>query len=140
MSAAHVDVLQALTKTAKRLAHPRAALAWQRRSAEWKSLLSNAASAIRLGCLDHAMALLEPFQVAPVHDAAYLNLVGAVHEARREWKLARRFYCKAKRADRHYTPAEQNLRRMYELHNWGKCREPMALGDETPGLWLAWRA
>ena len=69
-----------------------------------------------------------------IRDAEYLNLRGAVHEARCEWKLARMFYGKAIAADRRYAPAQQNMRRLYELHTCGRSELHVALGDERPAL------
>jgi hypothetical protein len=64
-------------------------------------------------------------------DAACLNLRGVVCEARGQWARARRFYGKAVRADRGYLPAEQNVRRCYELETFGKTRLPPAVADRT---------
>lgn len=137
MSTAQSEIWRPLSRAWRRLAHPRAVM-WGLRDGRWKRLLSNAALSIRLGRVDEAMDLLSPYLYAPIRDAAYFNLIGVLHEARHEWNLARKFYGKAMRADRHFAPAQQNMRRMYELYTFGKCREPIALGDETPGLWLAW--
>lgn len=38
------------------------------------------------------------------------------------------------RIDRRYWPAQQNLRRLYELHTFGHCIDCIALGDESPAL------
>jgi tetratricopeptide (TPR) repeat protein len=64
-----------------------------------------------------------------LRDASFLNLLGIVHQARRQWKQARRFYGKAMKADRSYAPAEQNMRRLYELHTFGRTDLPIALID-----------
>jgi uncharacterized protein HemY len=64
-------------------------------------------------------------------DARLLNLLGVVCQARREWKAARRFYGRAMKADRKYAPAEQNMRRLYELHTFGRTALPIALIDLT---------
>jgi hypothetical protein len=62
-------------------------------------------------------------------DASVLNLLGIVHQARQQWKQARRFFGKAMVADRNYAPAEQNLRRLYELHTFGRTNLPILLID-----------
>jgi hypothetical protein len=41
------------------------------------------------------------------------------------------------RANRAFELAQLNLRGLYELHTFGRCQQPVALGDEVPGLWLA---
>lgn len=83
------------------------------------------------------MSLLAPYLDAPIGDPVYLNLVGAICEGRHQWKRARKFYGRAMRANRAFEPAQENLRRLYELYTFGHCKQPVALGDETPGLWLA---
>jgi len=69
-------------------------------------------------------------------DAACLNILGVIAEKRREWNHARRMYGRAIAADRYYLPAQQNMRRLYELHTFGHSTEPVALddGDTMPGL------
>lgn len=116
----------------RRTAPPRT---WPTR--QWESLLSNAALLIRREQFDEAMQLLSPYLAAPIGDAAYLNLVGAICEGRRQWKRARKFYGRAMRANRSFEPAQKNLRRLYELHTFGRCGQSVSLGDEVPGLWLA---
>jgi hypothetical protein len=93
------------------------------------SLILDAAVAIRAGRADDASALLGPHSAALSRDAAYLNLLGVVCEARTQWKLARRFYGVAMSVNSSYGPAEQNMRRLYELYTFGRSREPVALGD-----------
>jgi hypothetical protein len=64
-------------------------------------------------------------------DAACLNMLGVIAEGRGQWKVARRFWGKSLRADPRYVPAQQNLRRYFELWNWGRSECPCVLGDET---------
>lgn len=65
-------------------------------------------------------------------DAACLNLRGVVCEARGQWGRARRLYGKAVRVGgRGYLPAEQNVRRCYELETFGKTRLPLAIADRA---------
>src|SRR5207248_3079367 len=63
-------------------------------------------------------------------DAACLNLHGIICQARGEWRQARRFYSRAMRANGGYLPAEQNLRRFYELDTVGDTRLPIAVADQ----------
>ena len=62
-------------------------------------------------------------------DAACINLRGIIAQARGQWRLARRCYAKARHAQRNYLPAEQNLRRIYELDAFGSSKLPIALVD-----------
>src|SRR5689334_18158380 len=65
------------------------------------------------------------------HDAACLNLRGIVLQARGQWSQARRFYGKAARINGGYLPAEQNLRRFYELNTFGRSKLPVAVTDRA---------
>ena len=78
--------------------------------------------------------MLDAVRASASRDAAWLNLVGVVHEWRGEWKMARRCYGRAIGADGQYEPAQQNMRRLYELRSLGHCVKPVALGDEVPAL------
>jgi hypothetical protein len=91
----------------------------------------DACIAIRLGCFDEAEALLD--QIAGQHgrDAVWLNLMGVVCQARAYWRGAKRFYGKAMRAERSFVPAEQNMRRWFELFTFGRTNLAVALGEET---------
>ncbi|MDB5290404.1 MAG: hypothetical protein JWL69_1645 [Phycisphaerales bacterium] len=102
--------------------------------------LLRACRAIRLADYDTAeLALAASVSVWPEveHCAAYLNLLGVIHEARRDWRDARYWYRRAVAADKRYVPTQQNLRRIYELYTFGKSREPFALGDEMHDVWIA---
>jgi hypothetical protein len=99
-------------------------------------MLADVRLAIRLGFFDEAQAALDHAPDAAGHDPECLNLLGVLHEFRHEWKLARRCYGRAIRADRRYHPAQQNMRRLYELHTFGRCAQRMALGDERPVLMM----
>lgn len=70
------------------------------------------------------------------HDAAYFNLLGVLYEARRQWRLAKKFYGKSLKAEKGYASAQQNLRRVYELYTFGHSTEPVALGDEPGDAWF----
>jgi len=69
-------------------------------------------------------------------DAAYFNLLGILYESRRQWRLAQKFYGKSIRANGKYAPAQQNMRRIYELNTFGRSNEAAALGDEPDQEWL----
>ena len=63
--------------------------------------------------------------------ADYFNLLGVFYEGQRKWRLARRYYGKAMRADKKYDPAQRNMRRVYELYTFGRSDQPVLLGDES---------
>src|SRR3954468_13752332 len=74
--------------------------------------LRDALQAICDGQWDDAEKALTTDGAAEPCDAAFLNLLGVIHQARHDWKQARRFYGRAMRANAAYTPAEQNMRRL----------------------------
>jgi len=90
--------------------------------------------AIRMEYYDEAQRLVNLVGARAVRGAAYLNLLGVLHEKRGEWKLAKKFYGRAIRSDRRYSPSRQNMRRIYELLTLGKSGQPIVLGDERPAL------
>ena len=64
-------------------------------------------------------------------DAVFLNLLGIVSQGRHEWKQAKRFYGRAMRTRGSFIPAEQNLRRLYELETFGKTDLAITLIDDA---------
>lgn len=60
--------------------------------------------------------------------AEYFNLLGVLYEAQRKWRLARKCYGKSIAADHKYEPAQLNIRRLYELHSFGRSSQNVMLG------------
>lgn len=59
------------------------------------------------------------------------NLHGVLHEIAGDFEAARKAYGRAIRLDSNHEAAQQNMRRMYELFNFGSSAEPLHLGDKT---------
>ena len=59
-----------------------------------------------------------------------LNLAGVYFEMQEDYDRARKLYGKAIKYGPYYEPAQQNMRRIFELFHFGSSREPMALGDD----------
>jgi DNA-binding NtrC family response regulator len=59
------------------------------------------------------------------------NLLGVLCEVQGDYGNAKRCYGRALRIDTHYEPAQQNMRRLYELFQFGSSKEPFNLGGET---------
>src|SRR5258708_20131045 len=95
-------------------------------------LLDQARDAIRRGALDEAEQALRQGRAAAGEDPGYLNLTGILHECRGRKRQARKFYGRAIALSRNYRPAQQNLRRLYELAIFGRTSLTAALGDERP--------
>jgi tetratricopeptide (TPR) repeat protein len=98
------------------------------------ALVLRACAYVRVGDLDEAEDFLES-ELLPAHDAARLNLLGAILEKRGRRAEARRSYGRAMRADRAFEAARQNIRRWFELETFGHTDLPLLLGDEQPRLW-----
>jgi len=59
-----------------------------------------------------------------------LNLAGVYFEMHEDYERARRLYGKAVKYGPYYEPAQQNMRRIFELFHFGSSEEPLALGDD----------
>ncbi len=103
----------------------------------YAGVLSRVRRALRVADVEPAEALL--IRAADLaHEAApYFNLLGIIYEARQQWRLARKFYGKAIKVNRNYEPAQQNMRRLYELNTFGRTKLDAALGDEFDDAWLS---
>ena len=92
--------------------------------------LREAREAIRSGDFDRARVLLSDWDGTTWIDAACLNVLGVLAVASSNWKQAARLWRLALRADPGYQPARQNLRRYFELFQFGYSQVKFALGDE----------
>ena len=52
------------------------------------------------------------------------NLVGVMLEMREEYDQAKRYYGQAIKLDKNFEPAQQNMRRIFDLFNFGSSKEP----------------
>jgi DNA-binding NtrC family response regulator len=57
------------------------------------------------------------------------NLLGVLFEMKHEYAVAKRCYGRAIAIDSQYEPAQQNMRRLYELYQFGSSKEPINLGE-----------
>jgi DNA-binding NtrC family response regulator len=57
------------------------------------------------------------------------NLGGVLFEMLEDYDRAKRYYGQAIRLNRNYGPAQQNMRRIYELFQFGSSKEPFNLGE-----------
>jgi hypothetical protein len=58
-----------------------------------------------------------------------LNLAGILFEMQGDYGRAGKLYGKAIESMPGYTPAQQNMRRMVDLHDSGSSKESLHLGD-----------
>jgi DNA-binding response OmpR family regulator len=103
----------------------------------YAGVLERARHALRLEEFTSAETLLMRAADLGTKDAAYFNLLGVLYEAQDQWHLAKKFYGKSIKENRRYEPAQQNMRRIYELYTFGKSIQPPSLGDENE--LFAWR-
>lgn len=59
------------------------------------------------------------------------NLLGALFEMKQDYDTARKCYGRAIAIDSSYEPAQQNMRRLFELFQFGSSKEPYHLGYEA---------
>jgi DNA-binding response OmpR family regulator len=102
----------------------------------YEAVLNRVRKALRLAKYADAESLLMKAADLGEKDAAYFNLLGVLYEAQRKWRLAKKFYGKSIAADGHYEAAQQNMRRIYELYQYGRSQNPVTLGDEID-MWIA---
>jgi Flp pilus assembly protein TadD len=57
------------------------------------------------------------------------NLAGVLAELLEDVDKAKRYYGQAIRLNKNYEPAQQNMRRLFELQNFGSTAEPLNLGE-----------
>jgi DNA-binding NtrC family response regulator len=61
--------------------------------------------------------------------AEAFNLTGVLFEMKEEYDRAKKYYGQAIKLDSRYEPAQQNMRRIFELFSFGSSKEPVALGE-----------
>ena len=57
------------------------------------------------------------------------NLGGVLFEMLEDYDRAKRYYGQAIRLNKNYEPSQQNMRRIYELFQFGSSKEPFNLGE-----------
>ncbi|HEY5751819.1 MAG TPA: response regulator [Chthoniobacterales bacterium] len=63
-------------------------------------------------------------------NAESFNLAGVLFEMQGDQELAKKYYGHAIKLDKNYEPAQQNMRRLFELSHFGYSCEPYNLGDQ----------
>jgi FixJ family two-component response regulator len=72
--------------------------------------------------------LSRAMELNPQSPDAY-NLAGVYFEMQEDYERARKLYGQAIKFGPYYEPAQQNMRRIFELFHFGSSKEPFALGD-----------
>jgi DNA-binding response OmpR family regulator len=109
--------------------HAEQMLAQDKSLDSYDALLARARIALSDGEFDRAESLL--LRAAPLgkEDPLYWNLLGLYAELGGDLDLARKYYGHALRQNSNYAPAQQNMRRLYELRTFGRSDEPPALSE-----------
>jgi Flp pilus assembly protein TadD len=97
----------------------------------YRATLEMVRSALRREDWVEAEALLMRAGAIAGNDPAFFNLVGVLREVEGNKEAAAEFYGKAIRSNSEYEPAQQNMRRLYELRCFGHTDQSVALGDEV---------
>jgi FixJ family two-component response regulator len=85
---------------------------------------------LNLGAFGKArLHLVKALELNPKSVEAF-NLVGILAEIHEDYKQAKKYYGQAIRLDKSYEPAQQNMRRLFEVDHFGSSKEPVNLGDE----------
>ncbi len=103
----------------------------------YAGVLSRVRRALRVANVETAETLLMRAADLAHEDAPYFNLLGIIYESRQQWRLAQKFYGKAIKTNRNYRPAQQNMKRLYELNTFGRTKLDAALGDEFDDAWFS---
>ena len=59
-----------------------------------------------------------------------LNLAGVLAELLEDYDKAKKYYGRAVKLDKSYEPAQQNMRRLFEVDQFGSSKQPVNLGDK----------
>ena len=100
-------------------------------SEDYENVLMRIRRAMLMEDFSNAEAMLIKAADRKPQSAEYFNLLGILYEVQHKWRLAKKCYGKAMRADRKYEPAQANMRRIFELYTFGHSKQMVVLGDET---------
>jgi hypothetical protein len=97
----------------------------------YRGTLAMVRDAFRREAWREAEALLMRAGSIAGNDPAFFNLVGILREVEGNKSAAAEFYGRAIKADSNYAPAQQNMRRLFELRRFGHTDQIVCLGDES---------
>jgi DNA-binding response OmpR family regulator len=91
--------------------------------------LKNAKRLLNLQDFETARTYLAKALALDPLSAEAFNLTGVLFEMQEDYDNAKKHYGQAIKLDKRYEPAQQNMRRIFELFNFGSSKEPFAMGD-----------
>ena len=77
---------------------------------------------------EHSLAAALTFEEASPDSAEAHNLRGVLHEMHEDFDAAKAAYGRAIRLNGRYEPAQENMRRIFELFNFGASQRPFHVG------------
>jgi DNA-binding response OmpR family regulator len=104
-------------------------------SGGYDAVLYRARQALRMANYTDAESLIMKAADLAHRDAPYFNLLGALYETQREFRMAKRFYTRALKINARYEPAAKNLRRLGDIKRTGQADSAPILGDEMDVLY-----
>ncbi len=97
---------------------------------DFASQLSEAKRLLNLQAFERARVhLTRALELSPQSPEA-LNLAGLFFEMHEDFDRAKKLYGQAIKYGPYYEPAQQNMRRIFELFHFGSSQEPFAMGDD----------
>jgi DNA-binding response OmpR family regulator len=92
--------------------------------------LTTAKRLINIGNFDAARPYL--VRALEINDSSpeAFNLAGVLAELKEDHDRARKMYGRAIKLDKNFEPAQQNMRRLFEMHHFGATKEPINMGND----------
>ena len=85
---------------------------------------------LNLGALAKAQLHVNKALDLNANSVEAFNLAGVLAEIREDYNQAKKCYGRAIRLDKNYEPAQQNMRRLFEVDHFGSSNEPANLGND----------
>jgi FixJ family two-component response regulator len=92
--------------------------------------LSEAKRLLNLQAFDQAWRHLSRALELNAQSPEALNLAGVFFEMQEDYERAKKLYGKAIKYGPYYEPAQQNMRRIFDLFHFGSSEEPLNFGEE----------
>jgi YesN/AraC family two-component response regulator len=96
---------------------------------DFASQISEAKRLLNLQTFEPARVHLSRALELDPHSPDALNLAGVFLEMHEDYDRAKKLYGQAIKYGPYYGPAQQNMRRIYELFHFGSSHEPFAMGE-----------
>lgn len=97
---------------------------------DYKYYIRSAKRAINVRDFGAARRHLKEALALNDRSAEGFNLGGVLAEMRSDYDNAKRYYSQAIKIDNHFEPAQQNMRRIFELFNFGSSQEPINIDSK----------